>query len=67
LWPFHDKTHNLFVQLNVPNNPIKDWFIEFGWEMTNYMCEEVLKKIQIVMAKASFLSLNVNEIINVND
>jgi hypothetical protein len=46
---------------------MKDWFNEFGWEMTNYMCEQVLKEIQIVMAKASFLSLNVNEIINVND
>jgi len=46
---------------------MKDWFIEFGWEMTNYMCEEVLKKNQIVMAKASFLSLSVNEITNVDD
>lgn len=55
------------MQLNVPNNPMKHWFNEFGWEMTNYMCEQTLKKIQIVMARTSFLSLNVNEITNVDD
>jgi hypothetical protein len=46
---------------------MKHWFNEFGWEMTNYMCEQTLKKIQIVMARTSFLSLNVNEITNVDD
>jgi hypothetical protein len=46
---------------------MKDWFNKFGWEMTNYMCEQVLKNIQIVMARASFFSLSVNEITNVED
>jgi hypothetical protein len=34
----------LFVELHVPNNPMKHWSNGSGWEMTNYMFEQVLKQ-----------------------
>jgi hypothetical protein len=52
----------LFVQLNVFNNPMKYWFDGLGWEITNCMCEQVLKIIQSFMVGGKFVSLNVNEI-----
>ncbi len=45
---------NLFVHLNVPNNPMKHWFDGLGWEMANCMCEKVLKIIQTIVAKEFF-------------
>jgi hypothetical protein len=42
---------NLFVHLNVFNNPMKHLSDAFGWEMAYCMCEQVLKIIQIIMAK----------------
>jgi hypothetical protein len=35
--------------------------------MANYMCEQILKQIQIIVVGASFLSLNANEVINVDN
>jgi hypothetical protein len=52
----------LFMQLNVFNNPMKYWFDEVGWEITNCMCEQVLKRIQRFMVGSKFVSLNVHEI-----
>jgi hypothetical protein len=35
--------------------------------MVDYMSEQVLKQIQTIVVKASFLSLSVDEVINVNN
>jgi len=57
----------LFVQLNVVDNPIKHKFYGFGWEMADYMFEQVLKQIQTIIIGANFLSLNENEAITIDD
>jgi hypothetical protein len=36
----------LFVQFNVPNNPMKHWYGEASWEMIDYMHKQVLKRTQ---------------------
>jgi hypothetical protein len=59
---------NVFVHLNVFDNPMKHWFDGFGWETANCMCEQVLKIIQTIMVKASFfLSLSWNEVSNIDN
>jgi hypothetical protein len=57
----------LFVELNVPNNLMKHWSHGFGWEMTNCMFEQVLKQTQTIVVGPSFLSLNVDEVIIVDN
>jgi hypothetical protein len=57
----------LFMELNVPNNPMKHWFHGSGWEMTNCMFEQVLKQTQTIVVGASFFSLNVDEVTIVNN
>ncbi len=57
----------LFVQLNIPNNPIKHWSNGYGWEMANCMFEQVLKQIQITIVGAIFLSLSAYEITTINN
>ncbi len=58
--------HKLFVLFNVPNNPMKHWFDGVGWEMANFMCEQVLKKIQSVVVISRFVYLGVDEV-KIND
>ncbi len=53
--------HKLFIQFNVHNNPMKHWFDGVGWEMANFLCEEVLKKIESVVVINKFVYLGVDE------
>ncbi len=59
--------HKLFVLFNVPNNPMKHWFDGVGWEMANFMCEQVLKKIQNVVVISRFVYLGVDEVKIIDD
>jgi hypothetical protein len=61
----NDRIHNnakLIYALNVFNNPMKHWSIGSRWEIVNYMCEQILKRIQIVIARASFIFSNVDKV-----
>ncbi len=49
------------MQLKIPDNPMKHWCDGSRWEMVDYMCEEVLKRIQIA-TMANFFSLNANKV-----
>jgi hypothetical protein len=66
----NDKIHNnvkLICALNVLNNSMKHWSIGSRWEMIDYMCEQILKRTQIVIARASFISSNVDKVIIVDN
>jgi hypothetical protein len=45
----------LFVQLNVPNSPMKHWYGGASWEMIDYMHKQVLKITQSVVLKGRFV------------
>jgi hypothetical protein len=45
---------------------MKHWFDGVGWEMANFMCEQVLKKIQSVVVISRFVYLGVDEV-KIND
>ncbi len=49
---------NLFMQLKIP---MKHWYDGSKWEMVNYMCEQVSKRIQLA-TMANFFSLNANKV-----
>jgi hypothetical protein len=49
------------MQLKIPENPMKHLYDGSRWEMVDYMCEQVLKRIQIA-TMANFLSLNANKV-----
>jgi DNA-binding LytR/AlgR family response regulator len=36
------------------------------WEMANFICEQILKRIQSVVPKDEFVSLNSNEVVNID-
>jgi hypothetical protein len=38
-----------------------------GWKMANYMCEQVFKKIQSIVVVGRFISLNVNDVITIDN
>jgi hypothetical protein len=37
------------------------------WEMENSMCEQILKRIQSVVLKGEFVSLNSNEVVIIDN
>jgi len=45
----------LFVQLNVPNNPMKHWYDGASCEIIDYMRKQVLKRTQSVVLKGRFV------------
>jgi len=53
--------------LNVLDNPIKHYFDGFGWEIADYMFEQVLKQIKTIIIGANFFSLNANEVATIDD
>jgi hypothetical protein len=59
--------YTLYVQLNMRDNCIKHWFNGFGWEMANCMSKQILKQIQTIVVKASFLFLNADEVITIDN
>jgi len=55
------------MQFNVLDNPMKHWFDGVGWEMVDCLYEQVLKKIQNVVASSRFFSFSINEITTINN
>ncbi len=68
-WPMTKYTtmHTLFMQLNVPKDPMNHYYDGYRWEMTNYMFEQVLKQTQTIIVGARFFSLSVDEVTTVDN
>jgi hypothetical protein len=62
-----ESLRDLYLLLNVKNNPRKHWIDNSGWEMAKCMHKVVLQNMKTTMQDFSFFALNANEVMTIDN
>lgn len=63
----YQSRQELYRFLQVPNNPSKHWSTSSGWEMADYMYEEVKGAIKNEISTARFVAMSADEVTTVDN
>ncbi len=62
-----ESLRDLYLLLNVKNNPRKDWTDSSGWEMAECMHEVVLQNMKTIVRDFTFFALNADEVTTIDN
>ncbi len=58
---------DLYLPLNVKNNPRKHWTNSSGWKMAKFIHEVVLQNMKTIVQDCTFFALNADEVMTIDN